>query len=424
MKYIAVSIIIPIYNMEQYLEECLLSVQKQSLKEIEIICIDDGSTDSTPQILQRLSVKYNNIKIYNQNHQGAGKARNFGMQQSNGKYIAFLDADDFYYDEHALRKIIEYCDKKQLNICGSYRMSLTDGVCNDTDLLKDFNIERETILKYEDFQYDFDYQSFVFRREFLNIHHLQFPDYRRYQDPPFFVEAMILAKSFGVVPTRLYCYRYGHQDANVIINGVTDILQGITDVLNISIRCNFKKLYEITIYRLNVTFYHTITKSMSDEVLKRLIQISEITQKSVYDTEIVILEQIRALARLERERVFLQRLVDIQNNQVFLESYFYNKKISEVVIRGMGVYGHHLLRVLLLAKVKVVAIVDQKFVASSECKVLLPDEEIPKCDAIIISLLEPEDILNEYKKDGVNNVLTFWDIMEEIAKMMQERNNE
>lgn len=95
MENIKVSIIIPIYNSEKYIDKCLESVVNQSLKEIEIIIINDGSTDNTLNIAKEIAKKDNRIKIFTQHNKGAAIARNLGILKSSGKYIGFVDIDDY-----------------------------------------------------------------------------------------------------------------------------------------------------------------------------------------------------------------------------------------------------------------------------------------------------------------------------------------
>ena len=90
-----VSIIIPIYNTEKYLEQCLDSVKNQTLKDIEIICIDDGSTDNSLNILKEYSSKDNRFVVIKQNKEFPHNARNMGLQHATGEYIGFVDSDDW-----------------------------------------------------------------------------------------------------------------------------------------------------------------------------------------------------------------------------------------------------------------------------------------------------------------------------------------
>jgi glycosyltransferase involved in cell wall biosynthesis len=91
-----ISIIIPVYNAEKYLNKCLESVINQTLKDIEIICINDGSTDNSLDILQKYAKQDNRFIIINQDSSGAGVARNAGLDKAQGEYLAFLDSDDFF----------------------------------------------------------------------------------------------------------------------------------------------------------------------------------------------------------------------------------------------------------------------------------------------------------------------------------------
>ena len=91
-----VSVIIPVYNVENYIRQCLDSVINQTLKDIEIICIDDGSTDDSGVILDEYASKDSRIKVIHNSNQGAGPSRNLGIQMSCGKYLSILDSDDIF----------------------------------------------------------------------------------------------------------------------------------------------------------------------------------------------------------------------------------------------------------------------------------------------------------------------------------------
>lgn len=90
-----VSIIVPVYNVENYLERCLQSLVKQTLKDIEIICINDGSTDNSKNILEQYAKEDNRIILINQENSGVSKARNKGLELAKGEYIGFIDSDDW-----------------------------------------------------------------------------------------------------------------------------------------------------------------------------------------------------------------------------------------------------------------------------------------------------------------------------------------
>ena len=122
MKDVKVSVVIPVYNSEAHLAQCLESVCGQSLKEIEIICVDDGSTDSSSEILERFRQRDPRIQILHQKNQYAGVARNRGREQAKGEYLVFWDSDDFFKTD-ALEKMYRKCEEDHADICvcGAYQ---------------------------------------------------------------------------------------------------------------------------------------------------------------------------------------------------------------------------------------------------------------------------------------------------------------
>ena len=100
-----ISVIIPIYNVEKYLKECLDSVLNQTLKDIEIICINDGSNDKSGLIIEKYAQKDSRIKFIHQENLGAGFSRNLGFNLSTGEYCIFFDSDDYFCELNALEKM-------------------------------------------------------------------------------------------------------------------------------------------------------------------------------------------------------------------------------------------------------------------------------------------------------------------------------
>ena len=111
-----VSVIMPIYNAAEFLREGLDSLLKQTLNEIEIICVNDGSKDQSLEILREYEKKDSRIKIIDQKNQGAGAARNNGMHVAQGEYLAFLDSDDFF-EPNMLEEAYNAAHKKDAEIC-------------------------------------------------------------------------------------------------------------------------------------------------------------------------------------------------------------------------------------------------------------------------------------------------------------------
>lgn len=124
---VKISIIIPIYYMEKYLAECLNSVFAQSLKEIEVVYIDDGSTDKTLEILYNYLSLHKNMIIVYQERQGAGIARNKGIEIAQGEYIAFMDSDDFYPNNSVLEKLYFNAVRNNVSMAGGFFITNYEG---------------------------------------------------------------------------------------------------------------------------------------------------------------------------------------------------------------------------------------------------------------------------------------------------------
>ena len=110
-----VSVIIPVFNVEEYLEECINSILRQTLTDIEIICINDGSTDSSPDILKKYAEQDRRITVYSQDNCGLSAARNLGMRAARGRYTYFIDSDD-WLERDALRDLYTRAEKDQLDL--------------------------------------------------------------------------------------------------------------------------------------------------------------------------------------------------------------------------------------------------------------------------------------------------------------------
>ena len=134
---VKVSVIIPCYNMKKYLPECIDSILNQSIRDLEIICIDDGSRDGTKELLEYYQGKSSNFHFIYQNNEGSGSARNRGMQVASGEYIAFMDADDFYPSTDILEYLYNTALLYKADICGGSFCTYRNGVYTYDGFRKD-----------------------------------------------------------------------------------------------------------------------------------------------------------------------------------------------------------------------------------------------------------------------------------------------
>lgn len=272
MNFVCVSVIIPCYNMEAYLEECLRSVLSQSLSDIELLCINDGSTDRTGKILDEAARRDHRVRVFHQSNQGVAVSRNLGIRAAEGRYIAFLDPDDFYPDQHTLKLLYTKAEENLATICGGSFSSYHNRTgkittCYAGDSLKN-SFAREGFICYRDYQFDFGYHRFLYRRSFLLENQLFFPPYRRFQDPPFFVRAMILAEQFYAVPDVVYRYRVDIQAAPTSwpADKLHDMMRGYLDNLLLSLEYNLPELHALTVRRFELdNVYEPIMKSLQEK---------------------------------------------------------------------------------------------------------------------------------------------------------------
>ncbi len=264
MSEIAISVIIPIYNMEKYLKACLDSVIEQTLKNIEIICINDGSTDHTKEILD--SYKYlDRIKIIEQENLGASIARNRGIEIAQGEFLAFIDPDDFYPENDVLEYLYNNAKKEKVDICGGGQCHLIEGrIRYDYNILPIF--EKKQMIDYRDYQFAFGYMRYIYRSELINSHAIRFPNYKRYQDPLFLVKAMMAAEKILGIPKIVYCARYvdkviNYSDGEVIFGHC----YGIGEIMEIAEKSNMKILFESMWNDLKKQYLDSLYRGVLDE---------------------------------------------------------------------------------------------------------------------------------------------------------------
>lgn len=219
---IKVSVVIPIYNAERHLAQCLESVLKQSLQEIEVICVDDGSTDRSPEILRQYAQKDNRVRILSQKNQHAGVARNNGMKAARGRYLAFLDADDYYIDG-ALEQLLQVAEQNHLDfVKGSFfRLDVSSNLRYTTYYSTNSCIshsQRKRVLSFRKLPArllnaaDVPWNG-LYRRTFLEKSNIHFNSLRCMNDHSFYIHCLLKAKRIMITNCNVTCYRTGQADS-------------------------------------------------------------------------------------------------------------------------------------------------------------------------------------------------------------------
>lgn len=278
---IKISVIIPVYNTSQYLEKCLNSVINQSLKEIEIICVNDGSTDNSLEILKKYEEKDNRIKIINKKNGGLTSARNKAINITSGEYCLNVDSDD-WIKENYLEKI--YLKAKEQNL----DMLITDiiycykkcGGGYTYSIEKDLLINDNKILSGKEYIKNFFEKNFLgytwnklIRTELYKKYNLEYNEkIFLFEDVELILRLSYFCKRIGKLNEAFYCYRQGEN------NGVRKIkLKNLLDL--------------ITCFDSLIEFY----KNKEEWISKELIQI-----KKLFYTSEMLSEKYKFMPEYEK----------------------------------------------------------------------------------------------------------------------------
>ncbi|RCR67627.1 glycosyltransferase [Larkinella punicea] len=220
---IKISIIIPVYNTGNYIEPCLDSVINQEFSDYEIICINDGSTDNSRELLEKYAEKFRNLIIINQDNQGLGKARNEGLINAKGKYIVFLDSDDLLLPG-MLKETYCHAEKLELDVLAFNFTESTDEI----GLPKVFPYENQVVngifyfTQYYIHNKDFPLSAspmYLYNRHFLKINKLEFKPNLLHEDEHFFIRLILHTDKMSLLNKTLYYYR--RSNLNSITNNIS-----------------------------------------------------------------------------------------------------------------------------------------------------------------------------------------------------------
>lgn len=210
------SIVIPIYKVEQYLNECVDSILNQSFLDYEIILVDDGSPDKCPEICDKYAKSDDRIHVVHKHNGGLSSARNCGVERAKGEYIIFLDSDDYWNDNRALEVVAcKIKERKSVDVLvfNNIDYSCLTGesiICNrvyNVDLLD--NSSKEDVLKYifENGLFPGAAWVTVTRREFLQENNITFIEGIKAEDIDWLLNVFLNAKYFSAVNEAFYVYR-------------------------------------------------------------------------------------------------------------------------------------------------------------------------------------------------------------------------
>lgn len=205
---IKVSVVIPVYNVEKYIRQCLDSVINQTLKDIEIICINDGSKDNTLKILEEYSQKDSRIVLIDKENEGLSAARNQGTELARGEYISYIDSDD-WVDTHYLEALYNAAKKYNSDVACSSIIRVTGGRRRNKLIYKKEEFTRDIDKKNELTNvpiYSYVWNK-IYKRDKLIQSGVKFPIGRVYEDIIWSIQAIYYLDGVVTVPSAIYYYR-------------------------------------------------------------------------------------------------------------------------------------------------------------------------------------------------------------------------
>lgn len=326
-----VSIIIPVYNVERYLKECLDSIVNQTLTDIEIICVNDGSTDGSLGILEKYASEDDRIKIINQENQGQGVARNNGLNLATGEFIGFVDPDD-WIDESMYEKMYNSAIENDCDLveCLYNKHYDTTNVTKKVVLKNIKKYYNKAFSLKSDKEYLFMGHCAIvwnklFKRELILKHNIAFENSKINEDGIVSFSGRMYANKLFLLPLHLYFYRQRECSARY---KKSDEYFSLIGVIN-----NFVSAVKVA------GFYNEYKIELSNYIVRSLVEnYSRIKDSSLlkYDEEVSKLldkKEFEYYKRLKRDnRSFAERIFSIKN-----------KEISGVLYKVITILGYSIM---------------------------------------------------------------------------------
>lgn len=285
---VRVSVIIPVYNVEKYLEECVESVINNTLRDIEIICVDDGSTDGSAKIIERFAEKDSRVKVISKENGGLSSARNAGMKKATGEYILFLDSDD-YIEPRALEYLYAEAKAENLDQLFFGAKSFYD----NADVSGDFHNYSSYYTRKANYSYVMTGRTMfnimsenaefkpsaclqLVRKGFLDENEILFVEGLVYEDNPFTLECLFLSKRVMYKNINLYNRRLRKNSIITASSGIRSSYNYycvIKAVAKLAVKYNFAadlEFYNAFLLQLE-RFYKVSRRFVNDVSLEELL---------------------------------------------------------------------------------------------------------------------------------------------------------
>lgn len=338
---IKVSVIIPVHNMAEWIETAIETVEAQTLEAVEIICVDDGSTDQTSSVLEKCKKKHPDITVLRQVCQGPGAARNRGIQAAAGEYIAFLDADDYYYSEDALKYLYTKAIENHAMICRGSSCDNRNGVLSYDGLRPERVFAREGYIEKEDFPGPTGFWAGIYNRDFLIRNKLWFPDLLQGEDGLFSVMTIIQAGRVYCSDKIVYVYRKEHKMVVFTEKRAVDAVKAVYEMMQLAAQNNMNRLYNSwknAFYGQTGALMYKFAADGNPEMLELAQKTNALLGGNLYEGDRIK----EYMSRVRKEKsIFLERL----------------KSRDSVYVFGAGTVGRKVISYLLRNDINLAAVI-------------------------------------------------------------------
>lgn len=335
-----ISVIMPLYKVENYIRESLESVLKQTLEDIEIICVDDGSPDNSGNIVEEYTKKNDNIILLRKENGGQSSARNMALEIATGKYIYFLDSDD-YIDSIMLEEVYNKAEKENLDLV----------FFNATPFFENDDIEKENIGYIDFYNRKGDYSSNclgqkmfslmsqngeflgspcleIIRRSLIEENKLRFYNGIIHEDNLFTFQCIMLAKNVGYINKKYY-YRRMHEESTMTkrksMKNVEGYIVSCAEMLNFMQKCNVENEVMSYVSDYILQLYNNAYNIYRSLELEENVMLNK--------GDLYALHLFRTIKeRSQEEKKLRKRLTKIESNIVF-------RIINKVITLAERVHG-------------------------------------------------------------------------------------
>ena len=305
-----ISIIVPTYNVEKYIRTCIESILAQTYRNIEVIIVNDGSTDQSLAVISDLICSHHNVKVINQKNQGLSVARNTGIDVATGKYITFVDPDDKIMPDF-VSSLYQIADKTGADIVrGSFR-DFNGNI--PKAWVPDFNVPTNcgTIVldQFLSSNISFAVWSSIYRLDFINSNHIRFTPGIVLEDVDFTARAYMLAKLVATSPEPNYAYRINRPGSILTTNNAQQM--SLSQEKFISQFIGMLKHEESDVLRsLILKSIYTFMREWTRIILKNNLSLDR--TNSCFDTALTLIKEIINSRPLKEKIKFLTKVIIIK----------------------------------------------------------------------------------------------------------------